>query len=66
MSISAINSNVQAAYGVTGKTPNAGAQSTSQSIKSSSVSNNPTDSVHLSAAAQAHSRADADGDGDGK
>jgi hypothetical protein len=61
MGISAV-SNIRATYGAVGTTPTVTAQ---QPTKSSN-STQPTDSVHLSAAAKAHLKGDADGDGDGK
>ena len=63
MSISPV-SNVQAVHGATGT---AHSPETHQTPKSSSGSQQPADSVHLSPAAKAHlAGADTDGDGDGK
>jgi hypothetical protein len=61
MGISPVSS-IRATYGAVGTAPTASAQQPTKSSNSSQ----PTDSVHLSAAAKAHLKGDADGDGDSK
>lgn len=61
MGISPVSS-IRATYGAVGTAPTANAQHPTKTSESSQ----PTDSVHLSAAAKAHLKGDADGDGDGK
>jgi len=65
MAVSPI-SNVQAAHGVTGSELHGKTHHPAIPARSSNNSQQPADSVHLSAAAKAHLHADADGDGDGK
>ena len=60
MSISPV-ANIRASHAAVGSETHTNAPPTK-----SSNSQQPADSVHLSAAAKAHLHADADGDGDGK